>query len=384
MTANSSSQIVTWMWKANLDPFADDEEEEWRKYTEEQNSIIEQAFNKDENGVHLNNYYIDFLRNEQRAIDDSTRRRPIKRIINEKEKWLKCLKKLGAGSYGKVYEGIYRETQKVAYKVTRSQLSLDAIRETNILKTLHHPSIVRYIDVIHTSQHTLLIMELIDGGTLCDFIENKYLSSNYWHDCENMMIDVAYAMSYLHEKNIVHSDLKSDNVLLRRNGKAVLSDFGLSSIIENSDCETGDSNTGAIRWLSPELCLVPPQRCSFASDVWAYGCVILEIATRNLPWMKQYERNRELMKALADKRNATFFQQICREQQAPKKFIEILCVCCTWPKHNRPTFVDIIQQFYTLSDDDFQISKTTSYVNRKGKNAVRQESLYSADEDDER
>jgi serine/threonine protein kinase len=160
------------------------------------------------------------------------------------ESWLECQRKLGAGSFGKVYEGIYRGSQKVAYKVTRRQLSPDAIRETNILKTLHHPSIVRYIDVIHTSQHTLLVMELIDGGTLYNYIESNYRSSDYWYACENMMIDVAYAMSYLHEKNIVHADLKSDNVLLRRNGKAVLSDFGLSTIIENSEAEVGDSNTG--------------------------------------------------------------------------------------------------------------------------------------------
>lgn len=161
------------------------------------------------------------------------------------ESWLQREKKLGAGYFGKVYEGIYRGSQRVAYKVTRMQLSADAVRETNILKTLHHPSIVRYIDVIHTSQHTLLVMELIDGGTLFKYIRDNYLSSDYWYACENMMIDVAYAMSYLHEKNIVHADLKSDNVLLRRNGKAVLSDFGLSNIIEDLETEFGDSNTGA-------------------------------------------------------------------------------------------------------------------------------------------
>jgi NIMA (never in mitosis gene a)-related kinase len=166
--------------------------------------------------------------------------------LNILESWLQCQKKLGAGSFGKVYEGLYRGSQKVAYKVTRTHLSSDAIRETNILKTLHHPSIVRYIDVIHTSQHTLLVMELIDGDTMYNYINENYLSSDYWHACENMMIDVAYALSYLHEKNIVHADLKSDNILVRRSGKAVLSDFGLSTIIKNSETESGDSNRGTL------------------------------------------------------------------------------------------------------------------------------------------
>ena len=88
-------------------------------------------------------------------------------------------------------------------------------------------------------------MELIDGGTLYNYIRENYHSSKYWDACENMMIDVAYAMSYLHEKNIVHADLKSDNVLLRGNGKAVLSDFGLSNLTENLETEFGDSNTGS-------------------------------------------------------------------------------------------------------------------------------------------
>ena len=164
---------------------------------------------------------------------------------------------------------------------------------------------------------------------------------------------------------------------------------------------------GAIRWLAPELCFDPPQRSSFASDVWAYGCVILEITTSDLPWIKQYKRNKDLIKALVDKRNAIIFQEICREQEAPRKFIEILCICCTWPKHNRATFVKIIQDFHSISNDDFSSSNishkishskgeryhhqsaidrytnTTSTTNRRAQRAQKDESLYSADEDDD-
>ena len=126
-------------------------------------------------------------------------------------------------------------------------MSEAAKNETDILKTLHHPSIVRYIDVIHTSQHTLLIMEFIDGGTLYDYISTPSQSLAYWRTSRNIMVDVAYAMSYLHEKNVVHADLKSDNILLRKNGAAVLSDFGLSMIIEDSRMYFSDSQKGSIQ-----------------------------------------------------------------------------------------------------------------------------------------
>lgn len=84
MSATTNSTAVTWMWKANLDPFAQDEEEEWRNYTEEQNATIENAYQNNEDGVYLKNYYIDFNRLEQKAIDDKTKRRPIKRVKHRK------------------------------------------------------------------------------------------------------------------------------------------------------------------------------------------------------------------------------------------------------------------------------------------------------------
>lgn len=166
---------------------------------------------------------------------------------------------------------------------------------------------------------------------------------------------------------------------------------------------------GAIRWLAPELCFVPPQTSSFSSDVWAYGCVILEITTGDFPWIEQYPRHKALTQALADKRNAIIFQEICREQQAPAKLVKILSACCTWSKHNRPNFVDIIQKFHSTFDADFELSRgsrTTSKSSRARRNpsevdvssddrsasaanirkwndSTRIKSLYSTDEDEE-
>ncbi|CAF3967925.1 unnamed protein product [Rotaria magnacalcarata] len=316
MVSNDST-FAEWLWQSNINPDSTNEKEEWCSYTEEECNIIEEAY--------------------------------------ANELWIKKQEKLGEGAFGKVYKGTYREYQDVAYKVTKTHLSEAAQCETNILKTLHHPNIVQYIDVIHTSKHTLLVMELIDGGTLFDYIRNTRKSPTYWSTSRNVMIDVAYAMSYLHEKNVVHADLKSDNILLRNNGSAVLSDFGLSKIIEDSSFYQNDSYTGAIRWLAPELCFSHPEKSSFQSDVWAFGCVLLEIMTKKLPWQDYYEKHTTLTNALANERNGPIFQEICRKQEAPEKFRRILCACCTWSKRNRSTFEKVIKDFRSISNSDLEI-----------------------------
>ena len=126
----------------------------------------------------------------------------------------------------------------------KKQLSEDAQKEANILKTLRHPNIVQYIDVIQTANHTLLVMELIDGDTLWAYIDDTPSSGHYWYTIRDRLIDVAYAMSYLHEKKVIHADLKSDNILLRRKGSAVLSDFGLSKAIQESESCHEDNSRG--------------------------------------------------------------------------------------------------------------------------------------------
>ncbi|CAF1601643.1 unnamed protein product, partial [Adineta ricciae] len=258
---------------------------------------------------------------------------------------LQLKEKLGEGGFGIVYKGIYHGSE-IACKVIDSQLSKRTTKEINILKALHHSNIVQYIDVIYTSKRTFIIMEYINGGTLYDYIRNTAYSNQYWTNTHSMMINIAYAMNYLHEKNIVHADLKSDNILLRSNNIAVLSDFGLSKIIKDTQILSSTyGNTGALRWLSPELCAHNRERPSYLSDVWAYGCVLLEIITKKVPWEAIFENSYDLIDALAHAKNVKIFEKFFFNLKAPDHFHKMLRSCCAWSKYDRPNFVKIIRDF---------------------------------------
>ncbi|KAG8958247.1 hypothetical protein FRC03_009301 [Tulasnella sp. 419] len=117
------------------------------------------------------------------------------------------------------------------------------------------------------------------------------------------MRQVANGLAYLHSSTppIIHGDIKSDNVLIDDKGNAVIIDFGLGLVIHNkpmvlerttSSCENGNP-----RWLAPELYFEEGAMRSMATDVYAFGCLLLEIATGALPFRKL--SNRRVVSALA-------------------------------------------------------------------------------------
>lgn len=97
--------------------------------------------------------------------------------------------------------------------------------------------------------------------------------------------------------------------------------------------------------------------------------------TNKWPWEKEYENDSELMRALSQEKNATFFQEICRKQPAPKKIQKILCACCTWPKRNRPDFVNLISELNSILDTDLGL--------REQKDPHRSKPVYSSDDDED-
>ncbi|GAA2280930.1 hypothetical protein GCM10010234_17400 [Streptomyces hawaiiensis] len=191
---------------------------------------------------------------------------------------------IGSGGAADVYRGYdIRLRRPVAVKVFRPDTGFDTEeafrREAVILARLHHPGLVTAFDAGREDGDAFLVMQLIDGRTLKSRIADGPLS------CEAaaaLGAALAEALAHAHEEGIVHRDVKPSNILLDSSGRAHLTDFGISRVLDAATRTATDSLTGTAAYLSPEQVLGRP--VGRAADIYALGLVLLECLTGRLEY----------------------------------------------------------------------------------------------------
>lgn len=210
---------------------------------------------------------------------------------------LEELRELGSGTYGSVYHGKWRGTDVAIKRIKKScfsgkssdqdKLTKDFWREAQILSNLHHPNVVAFYGVVpHGTGGTLAtVTEFMVNGSLRNVLIKKDGSLDC---CKKLIIarDAAFGMEYLHSKNIVHFDLKCDNLLvnLRDPQRPIckVGDFGLSRI-KRSTLVSGGVR-GTLPWMAPELLNGNSNRVSEKVDVFSFGISMWEILTEEEPY----------------------------------------------------------------------------------------------------
>ncbi|CAF2710644.1 unnamed protein product [Rotaria sp. Silwood2] len=261
---------------------------------------------------------------------------------------------LSYGSEGTVYSGSWCG-KSAAIKVFSKHYACRAENEMKLVTGFNHINIIKYFDFEYEQANAYLTMEYITGGNLYEFIRTKFTSDSYWTIICQILSDIARGMVYLHDRNIVQGDLKSHNILLREEiHQGVICDFGISRSLENDSGIKKRNQTakGTIRWMAPEICTPPPEQSSFESDVWSYGCIVLETTSGREPWINQFIDDAMLFRALQRKENAPVFARICADESGPSYICKLLIQCCAWSKANRPRFVNILNCLETVRDKD--------------------------------
>ncbi|KAJ7443481.1 kinase-like domain-containing protein [Mycena galericulata] len=195
------------------------------------------------------------------------------------------------GGFGDIFRACYG-TQTVALKRMRyftrgdelRRIRLKLCREALVWKDLHHPNILPFLGIDRDSfpSELCMVSPWMEHGIVLD-----YLKVHQHANVHKMLLEIVQGLEYLHSQNIVHGDLRGANILITENSTACLADFGLS-VFTDATASLNSDRAGCIYWMAPEL--IDPEYfgCTYArtpaSDIYAFGCVCLELYTGRAPF----------------------------------------------------------------------------------------------------
>ncbi|CAD8112687.1 unnamed protein product [Paramecium primaurelia] len=199
---------------------------------------------------------------------------------------LEYIQKIGEGAFGKVYKAFDQTTKKiVAVKV------LNTDEEQELLSSLNHNNIVKHI----RGSTQLLVMEYMEGGSLKNYMnENPNLNEE---QCIQIMKSILSGLTYLHQHNVIHRDIKPDNILLTKDLVPKIADFGLSIQFENFDYST--CKCGTYIYMAPEI--LQSKLYSKPVDVWATGIIMYQLLQGVHPFYKQDSTKQQYLQNILEK-----------------------------------------------------------------------------------
>ncbi|KAG1862189.1 kinase-like protein, partial [Suillus subluteus] len=205
---------------------------------------------------------------------------------------------IAKGTYGRVYLALNATTGEMFAvkqveipiaastsdrKDNRQVESVQALKtEIEMLKDLDHPHIVQYLGFEETKTFLSIFLEYVPGGSI-----GRRLRDHGKFDEEVTKLftgQILEGLEYLHSKNIIHRDLKADNILLESTGICKISDFGISKRTDDLGGTASHVMQGTVFWMAPEA--IHPQNKGYNAkiDIWSVGCVVLEMWSGKRPW----------------------------------------------------------------------------------------------------
>ncbi|OTB20360.1 hypothetical protein K445DRAFT_50869 [Daldinia sp. EC12] len=216
-------------------------------------------------------------------------------------KWMKGAL-IGQGSFGSVYLALHAVTGELlavkqvetpspganSQSDSRKKSMIEALkREISLLRDLRHANIVQYLGCSSSAEHLNIFLEYVPGGSVQTML-NSY-GALPEPLVRSFVRQILNGLSYLHNRDIIHRDIKGANILVDNKGTIKISDFGISKKLEASNILSGANNNkhrpslqGSVFWMAPEV--VKQTSYTRKADIWSLGCLVVEMMTGAHPF----------------------------------------------------------------------------------------------------